>query len=336
MEPQVTDDAITDALSGALGLETADPAAPEEAVTDDTLVHEDGTPLTEEELEAVGDEDGLAYDDLPTNIKDRAEKLGVDPSMFYDADVTLSDGTVMSIGEMKDQIQSGGAVNASVQQQQQQLMQQRQQFEARQAIDAQLGAPMRNLEEQYKKIEAEYGETNWQGLVEEYGADKVELARVKMQQQYTQLKSQAAEMKARYDGAIANYSGNIANAEITAILQKHPDWQDMTVARTEMGKIHQSLASTGITMDEIVSEVTGTGGAVKLALLELAVLGANAGNIDNKRVRKAVKTLKTGRTITAAQQKRMQTAKAMKAAQGGTRQEKLAASVALIQQAGGI
>lgn len=328
--PEEQIDDIGLALEGALGIE---PAVEEEVVPGEEIDSElDTSP--EEGEEEPGEEGDLDIDSLPANIKERAEALELDPSFFYDAAVTLNDGTSMTIGQLKDAVQAGGGSEA-IQKQQTDILAQQQHMQAENALREQYGEPIRRYEDALAEIAEKYKSTNWKELTDEHG-DKAELARIQMQQRYTQIQQDVAEMKGEYAQAMGGYAGQVAQAQLTEIIKTHPTWTDNTVAIAEMQAIHKAVAGTGITYEQMTNEVGGMGGAVKLAILELAAKGAAAGNIDPKKVRKVAKSLKGGRTISSIQQKRMQQAKALKAARGGTRKQQQQAAIDLIAANGGL
>lgn len=326
------------ALAGVLKDEMPKPTAvpvTEEIPDDDGLLAEsgllpEGEEVDEEELMAEGEE--VYVDDLPAGAKERAEALGVDAGFFYETEYTLQDGTVMTVGEMKDQIQGGGG---DIQKQQQDILAQQQHMQAQTALNTQYGEPIRRHKDALEDISKRYQETNWKELTDEHG-DKAELARVQMQQRYTQIQHELGQMEGEYQKALGGYATHVAQEQLKSIVKTHPTWSDMAVANAELQGIHTALASTGITFEQMTNEIGGVGGPVKLAILELAAKGAAAGGISKKKVRRVAKSLKGGRTISAKQQQRMQRAKKVKGAVGGTRQQQQAAAIQLIQDNGGL
>lgn len=337
MSEQETDQEVTDALTSALGLETTqEPAETPLQVTPNEAG--DTSVLDTDNSMAEGTEDDSDADvELPMGVKERAEAIGVDPSFFYDMEYTMNDGSVMTIGDMKDQVQNGGTSEdiKTLKQQQQQLIQERQMLAAQHAIQKDKGEPLEAAKRALSSLTAQYRSINWKEQIDAHG-DSAELAKVRMQSQYTQLEQNINNLQSEYDSALSHYTGQVAETQKEAILGIHPDWNDPNTAIAGMQKIHTALQSTGISYDEMINEVSGMGGAVKLAILELAVKGAEGSSFNINEVRKAAKTLSGGRTITAAQQKKMQQGKALQAAKTGSRKQRLAASAQLIADAGGI
>lgn len=329
-------DELGAALAGVLNEEMPKPTnvpVPKNEIPDDELGPE-ADQLPGEEGEGEEDGEYIDQDDLPSNIKERAEALEVDPSFFYDAAVTLNDGTSMTIGELKDAVQAGGSTG-NIQAQQQQVLAQQQQMQAEHALREQYGEPISQYQHALKEIEDRYKGTNWKELTDEHG-DKAELAKIQMQQQYSQTKAELDRITGEYQQAMGGYANQVAQAQLQEIVKTHPSWTDQATANVEMQEIHKAIAGTGITYDQMLNEIGGMGGAAKLAILELAAKGAAAGNIEPKKVRKVARSLRGGRTISATQQKRMQQAKSLKAAKGGTRRQQQDAAVEMIKAAGGL
>ncbi len=333
-EAQPIDD-ISAALEGALGIE---PAAEETPAPDEPLVHEDGTPLSEEEIALLADEETPPAEDgdfeLPDtiDIKAFAELAGIDVDYLYNnMTMTSANGDPITIGAWKDQ-QKGGS---NIQQQQQQVIAAQQNIEAQTALREQYGDPIRRYQSALKEISEKYQDTNWKELTDEHG-DKAELARIQMQQRYSQIQSELGKMEGEYQQALGGHATQVAQQQLAEIVKTHPTWTDMNIAMEAMHGIHDAISGTGITYEQMINEVGGMGGVAKLAILELAAKGAAAGNIDPHKVRKVAKSLRSGRTISATQQKRMQRAKAIKAARGGSRREQQQAAVDLIAANGGL
>lgn len=325
-------DELGSALAGVLANEAPAPTAipvKEEIPDDDGLLAESGLLPEEEEVEEV-DEETIDDGPLPAGVKARAEALEVDPSFFYEMEYTLNDGTVMTVGDMKDQIQSGGG---AIQAQQQELQAKVQQFEAQQALQEQYGAPIMQLENALQEVTERYKQTNWKELTDEHG-DKAELAKLQMQQRYSEIENRLNTLKGEHQQAMQSYSQQATQGNIDGILKAHPTWTDPQVAQAELGQIHEGVKDI-ISIEEM-THLIGQMGPKALQVFERAATGGKVANIDTKRVKRAAKALKGGKSISAKQQRRMQQAKRNKAAVGGTRQQREAAAVQMIADAGGI
>lgn len=276
------------------------------------LLHPDGTPLTEEEIATLPPEEDeageLDIDSLPRDAKGRAEALGLDPSFFYDMEYTMKDGTVLSVGAMKDKLTDGGV---NFEQQQDELNQKQRQFEATLVLNEQFGEPIRQHEAALKQLQEKYKTTNWKELTDEYG-DKAELAKVQMQQRYSQIENELANMKGQYGQAMQNFQVQISQEVIHGIVSYHPEWKDPEVAKTALGQVHDGIKDL-VSLEEM-TQIVSTMGLKALKVFERAATGGKVTNIDQKRVRKAAAALKGGRTISAQQQQKMQMAKRIKAA----------------------
>lgn len=334
-QPQPIDD-VSVALEEALGI------TPEVAPVDENLPA-DGE-LSPEAEQLPGEED--AEEEVPLaegefelpdsiDIKEFAELAGVDVDYLYNnMTMTSANGDVISIGEWKDNLKEQ-AQGGNLQQQQQDILAQQQHMQAQAALREQYGEPIRRYQDALQEITEKYKSTNWKELTDAHG-DKAELARVQMQQRYSQIQNELGRMTGEYEQALGGYATQIAQHQLQEIVKTHPTWTDQASATTEMQEIHKAIASTGITYEQMINEIGGMGGSVKLAILELAARGASAGNISHKKVRTVAKSLRGGRTISAQQQKRMQRAKSLKAARGGTRKQQQQAAIDLIAANGGI
>ena len=315
-------DELGTALADSLGI--TQPETPEQEETPEQQE------LQGEETDEVEElEEDIDDGPLPAGVKARAEALDVDPSFFYEMEYTLNDGTVMTVGDMKDQIQGG----SGIQSQGQELQAKVQQFEAQQALQEQYGAPIMQLENALQEVTERYKQTNWKELTDEHG-DKAELAKLQMQQRYSEIENRLNTLKGEHQQAMQSYSQQANQGNIDGILKAHPTWTDPQVAQTELGQIHEGVKDI-ISIEEM-THLIGQMGPRALQVFERAATGGKVANIDTKRVKRAAKALKGGKSISATQQRRMQQAKRNKAAVGGTRQQREAAAVQMIADAGGI
>lgn len=302
----------------------------------------DYVPDEEEQPEAEGEEGSLEeaenaesgdidYADIPAAAKERAEFLGVEPEFFYDVEYTMQDGSTMTAGDMKNALQNGDTKQVGIQQSE--MLRQQQAMQAHAALDQEFGTPLRQKKDMLQQIENRYREINWKAQVDEHG-DQAEMARMKMQMEYSQLQNQIAKDESEYGTKMQEYGNTIAQAEYQEIVKTHPTWSDGNVAQAELKSLHEAIAGTGLSYDMMMSEIGQPGGAMKLAILEMAAKGVQAGSINKNKVKRKMQNIKSGRTISRKQQERMQAAKRMKDAKGGTRRERVAASVDMIRSAG--
>ena len=288
---------------------------------------------TEGQVETPEDTGDVDYADIPASAKERAEFLGVEPEFFYDVEYTMQDGSTMTAGDMKNALQSGDTKQTGIQQAE--ILRQQHDMQAHAALEQEYGGPLRQRRDMLSQIEERYKSINWKAQVDEHG-DQAEMARMKMQMEYSQLQNEIATGEAEYGTKMQEYGAQVAQAQFQEIVKSHPTWSDGNVAQADLKSMHEAIAGTGISYDVMMSEIGGAGGAMKLAILELAAKGMAAGSINKNKVKKKIRNIKSGRTITAEQQKRMQAGQRMKQAKSGTRRDRVAASVDLISANGGI
>jgi len=344
-EGESLDNALGDALAKSMGLETAAPApelAPE-LPEGDTYVDADGNPVNRDgtPVEAKRAEGDVNYDDVPLSAKERAEYFGVDPSLFYDTEFAFSDGSdPMTASQMNDWIQErkkdeGGLVD--LRQQQQQFQQQQDMAQAQAGVNQKYGQPLSKANYIRSELISQRDGADWRALQDQYG-DKAQIKRLQLDQQINEVENDIRIMNGEYQQALGGFQQNIQNVEIQSIAKMHPEWETQEQGMDGLRKIHAGLQGVmNISFDQMIHELVMTpNGAARLPLFEQASKYGAIGNMDENKVRKAATSIKAGRTISAEAQIKMQNARAVKAAIGGTRQQKNAAAAALIKQAGGI
>ena len=272
---------------------------------------------------AESDESDLGED---FTVAELAEAIGVDPAYLYKMRLPKADGTSLTLGEWKDN------PTAVPQDEMQNFQREQQMFQARQAIDGEYREKLDYLKYAKEDLTEKYKQINWSEAKEKHG-DAAEVEKLRMQQQYSQIDGQLNAMQAEYDQKVAGYSGAVAQDAIDRVVRAKPAWRDPQVATTEMQAIHAPLKDK-LAYDQIVAGVNGQIPGVDpvafLDILELAAKGAAASNLTPQQVRKKLKPLRSGKSITRQQQAKMQQGKMLKQAKKGTRRERLAAAEALI------
>ena len=282
---------------------------------------------TGEETEEI-QEDGELFDES-MDIKDFAEMAGIDVGDLYNSlTMKTAKGDTITLGEMKDQFQADGG---SLQTQQAEFQQQQHRFAAEQSIQKEYGQPVTQIESAMQQLTDRYQQTNWKELIDAHG-DKAELAKSRMQQEYSQLEVELSKRRGAYQQALNNFQYQITDENQSAILQMHPDWKDPDVARPALAEIHTAISDI-VSLDEM-TQIIAQMGPKALQIFERAKTGRQATNINKNRVRKAAKSFKGGKAGSAAQQLRNAKGKFVQAAKGGTRRQQQDAAIQLIAEHG--
>lgn len=301
---------------------------------------DEGQEELEEGLEAApeGEEGDLLYDDLPLTAKERAEALGVDVNLFYDTKFAFSDGSdPMSASEMNDWIQEHKQNDAGLvdlKQQQAAFVEQQQVAQAQQHFAKQYGQPISRAEGIHRELKQQYEGANWNQLITEHG-DAAKIKKLEMEQSINEVEGDLRQMVGEYRQAMGGFQGNVRNTEIQKLGQMHPEWSTPEIGLEGLRQIHAGLPAGMISFEEMVGNlIDKPNGSAMLRLYEQASTGNAVSSMDENKVRTAAKGLKSGRTISMSQQRKMQMGKALKAAAGGTRAQKTAAADVLLKQAG--
>ena len=320
--------ALGDALAGVLGLTPeTDDNDPDEALV--------GAEEVSEEIEGEGEE---GEDEFDMSAKGLAEALDVDAEFLYGVEYSVGDGEAMTAGEMKDELIKLRQGGTAVQDEMVKARNMQQYLQAQNALSQQYGKPIERADSLLRKLSGEYNEINWKSAVDEYGSDAM-VKKLTLESQIREVQGDLQTMNGEYDQAMAGYAGQVKNNELQAMAAQHPEFKTFEEGVEYARKVYDGLESPPFTFEQMGEMLMSQGGARLLPTFEAASKMSGISNIDAKRVRGSMKTLRGGRSISKAQQRKMQAgraAKALELAKGGTRQQRDAAAMALINQAGGL
>jgi hypothetical protein len=200
--------------------------------------------------------------------------------------------------------------------------------------DPMSASEMNDWIQEHKQNDAGLVDLKQNQLITEHG-DAAKIKKLEMEQSINEVEGDLRQMVGEYRQAMGGFQGNVRNTEIQKLGQMHPEWSTPEIGLEGLRQIHAGLPAGMISFEEMVGNlIDKPNGSAMLRLYEQASTGNAVSSMDENKVRTAAKGLKSGRTISMSQQRKMQMGKALKAAAGGTRAQKTAAADVLLKQAG--
>lgn len=301
--------------------------------------------VVEEVVELEGQEGEVILEDEEELIDDDGEILTIadlarvndwDASELYALNVNFAEGEEpISIGGMKDEI-SASRKNAEMQSQQlanyeQQMQQLQQQAQASYGDD-------QYVQQMMGKMQALEGFLV-SPMLEQMKNDNPGGASLKIQEVNDLIQRTGGEIQQyQYDmQQQQQYASQQNMMGAQQYLSEHiPEWNDPVVANSEKAEVAEAFIQAGYNQQDVsqLSDPRAVMMARELVMLRKQVAGgADAIHQVQQSPRRS---LRAARGITQANQKKMQLGKVLAKAQTGSRKDKVSASVALIQAAGGL
>ncbi len=241
-----------------------------------------------DDVETVGEDETQSSNDEQQTIKSLAAAIEVDQEYLYNVQMPMDDGTMVSIGDIKNQYQD--AVREKTTLETQLAEQQTQLDNGQQALNAgqQLSQQEVQAQMEMAAVEKEFNDTDWTDL-ETYEPGQAALARQKLQERYQAANTaiQMASFQRHQD------QQTLLQHAQTKMLEIIPEWSDPTVLKSDQALMNTAMIEAGYTQQEIGTIADPI--ALKL-MRELVMLRAEkaGGKAAAKKVVKAPKVLKTG------------------------------------------
>ena len=273
------------------------------------------------------------------SLLDFGKAAGWEPEELYSLKLKLDTGEELTLGSVKDRLQTYAREHTAVEEQTQRLREYEQQLQAQaqQYFDQRQteGAEAQSAREAMLQVEARYNSVDWDKLAQS-DPGRAAFLQQQLAVDYAGAKQAHAQAQAKEQQAQAQLYEQTRAQHAQALLQMVPEWRDQAKVQEEYPALQRYLVQQGFRGNEIESIYD----ARAITIARKAML-YDQGQIKMKETQEKVKAAPKpvvrpgGGVLRGAAEQAHTTALVKKARESGNRNDKTAAAAAVLAKAFG-